>query len=297
MIAEEPLQPETRRDAIMDRQEQQYARRIADALSERATQGIPATVDVRPAVQAEFASREHDPLWRVSRAPRWRARQVLGVGLMTAMLLTLGLLAAAAPTQAALNARLQQLFGLVLINTQAPPPTAVSLRTGGTPLAAAPLMASRTPPTGLCTPGAMVVGCRIEKVSVAEAQRRVAFPLRLPAWLPDGLRAENADVSSPRSVSVFLRNPRSSAFLQLQQVQGLTGGGYAVDAARVQQVQVNGRPAAYAKGGWRTFGGAWDETINLAYLSWEADGVSYVLHDSGLGLDRQTLIRIAESLR
>ena len=56
------------------------------------------------------------------------------------------------------------------------------------------------------------------------------------------------------------------------------------------------RPAAYAKGGWRS-PGAWDETIDLQYLSWEADGMSYVLHDNGVGLSRETLIRIAESLR
>lgn len=282
----------------MDRQEQQYTRRIADALSECATQGIPVTADVRPAVQARFASRERDPLHGTSRTLRRRNRQVLGVGLIAIMLLALGLLAAVPPVQAAFTERLQQRFGLVLIDPQAPPPTAVSLRVGSTPLAAAPLTTSRTPSTGLCTPGAMVVGCRIEKISVTEAQRRAAFTLRLPAWLPAGLRAENALVDpSGRAVSIFLRNPGAVDFVQLQQVQGLTGGGYAVDAARVQQVQVSGRPAAYAKGGWRTFGGVWDETINLAYLSWEADGVSYVLHDNGLGLDRETLIRIAESLR
>jgi hypothetical protein len=277
----------------MDRQEQQYTRRVADALSERATQGIPATADVRPAVQARFASRERDSLHGTSRALRWGNRQVLGVGFITIMLLALGLLAAVSPVQAALTERMQQRFGLVLIDPQAPPPII-------TPPASVPPPGARVSPTaGLrrCISGTMVAECRVEKVGVAEAQRRAAFPLRLPAWLPAGLQLEEAIVSSPRSVSVFIgRAPRSPAFLQLHQIQGLTGG-YGVDAARVQQAQVSGRPAAYAKGGWRGPSSDWDETIALAYLSWEADGVTYILHDNGLGLDRQTLIRIAESLR
>jgi hypothetical protein len=260
----------------MDRLEQQSARQITDTLAECAAQGIPATADVRPAVRARLAARECEAPQKARRTPRLGAWQAFGAGLLAVALLALGLLATVPPVQAAFNARLQQRFGLVLIDPQAPP----------APAAAQPV--GSVPPSGLG---------RVDRVSVAEAQRVVAFPLRLPAWLPDGLQIEGASVSpSARSVSIFLHNPRSPFFLQLQAVRGPAGGGYGVDAARVQQVQVNGRPAAYAKGGWRG-PGAWDETINRAYLSWEADGMTYVLHDSGLGLDRQTLIRIAESLR
>jgi hypothetical protein len=35
----------------------------------------------------------------------------------------------------------------------------------------------------------------------------------------------------------------------------------------------------------------------LTYLSWEANGVTYTLHGTGLRLSREALIRIAESLR
>lgn len=272
----------------MDRQEQQYARRIADILAERAARGIPASADVRPAVWARLAAREREAPRTRQRAPRLRVWQAVGAGLLAAMFLALGLLAAVPQIQAALNAQLRSRFGLVLIDPQNPPPII-------TPPASVPSPGARVSPiVGMpfCTPGATVVPCRLERISVAEAQRRVAFPLRLPTWLPYDLRVDRALVlgTSGRSASVF------AGPVQLEQVQGSGGGGYAVEASRVQEVQVNGRPAAYARGGWRS-PTVWDETLNLNYLSWEADGVTYTLHDGGLGLDRETLIRIAESLR
>jgi hypothetical protein len=59
---------------------------------------------------------------------------------------------------------------------------------------------------------------------------------------------------------------------------------------------VHGRPAIYARGGNGDRGG-WDATVDAGLLSWHDDGFTYVLQFSGLGLSRDELIRIAESVR
>jgi hypothetical protein len=61
-------------------------------------------------------------------------------------------------------------------------------------------------------------------------------------------------------------------------------------------VRVGGRPAYYARGSWDEQR-RWHPERDVAILSWEADGVTYVLQHSGLGLAQDDLVRIAESCR
>ncbi|HET8631236.1 MAG TPA: hypothetical protein VFL91_27775, partial [Thermomicrobiales bacterium] len=88
-----------------------------------------------------------------------------------------------------------------------------------------------------------------------------------------------------------------STGLGIQQTAGSTlHGGYAIPTSQVQDARVNGRPAAYAHGAW-TEAGVWDGTLDAGMLSWEEGGFTYVVHSSGLGLGREDLVKIAESLR
>ncbi|MPZ15909.1 MAG: hypothetical protein GEU73_16055 [Chloroflexi bacterium] len=76
------------------------------------------------------------------------------------------------------------------------------------------------------------------------------------------------------------------------------GGGYEVAPWVVQEVQVNDRPATYAHGIWSDFRSQkWDESADFAVLAWQEDRFTYILRHSGLGLSRDDAIRIAESLR
>jgi hypothetical protein len=54
-----------------------------------------------------------------------------------------------------------------------------------------------------------------------------------------------------------------------------------------QKVTVNDQPAIYE----------WVEGKDLGTLSWEQDGFTYTVGGRGLGLSRDSLIRIAETLR
>jgi hypothetical protein len=77
--------------------------------------------------------------------------------------------------------------------------------------------------------------------------------------------------------------------------------------SREQTVMVNGQPAIYVHGGWRSDGQGdpreslgdlrWDDNIDGAWLSWQdGPGVpTYMLAASGLNLSREDMIRIAES--
>ena len=67
-------------------------------------------------------------------------------------------------------------------------------------------------------------------------------------------------------------------------------------ADRAEPAVVGQRPATYVRGAWR-HDDTWDAALDSAILSWEAEGITYVIQFSGLGLSRNDLVRIAESLR
>ena len=77
-------------------------------------------------------------------------------------------------------------------------------------------------------------------------------------------------------------------------------------SAAEEAVSVRGLPGVYVHGGWQDDGTGdpsirmgsllWDERADDAYLTWEEDGVTYLLEAHNLGLQFEELLRVAESL-
>lgn len=130
--------------------------------------------------------------------------------------------------------------------------------------------------------------------SIVEAKTATLFDLRLPTHLPDGYAFREAIVAPVGWVFLFYDGPDSDIILVEMLVHRLVeeqadGHTVTVDTevvsavtitdATIEEVELNGRPAAWIEGGG---------------LIWEADGISYTL--GGVNLSLEETLHIAESL-
>jgi hypothetical protein len=141
-------------------------------------------------------------------------------------------------------------------------------------------------------------------LSIEEIQEQVPFQVRSPSWLPEGVQFRGGTVSmtdagasatlsfGPASLASEADPPRLD--LDIGPV-----GPYLVPSSEQLAVDINGAHAVYAHGGWASGDDTnlvWDSSQDDAFLTWEADGVPYLLFGHGLGLDLSDMVRIAESL-
>ncbi len=267
--------------------------RITPILHELAEQEIPADLDLWPAIRTQVESGR-----RMQRRPVAKLRLKVAVSLAVLALASIGLLASIPSAQAAIVRTLQR-FGLVLIDPSAMRP-ATSVKVEPT----------RQPP---------------QPLTLAEAQLRAPFPIRVPTWLPEGLTFAGAEVNvdtvstpgpdgePPAEVSLVYHRASqsqisaSTEMLQLLILFGPNPAGFVVPNSRGQEAVINGQAGVYAHGGWRDDGQGdpqtalgdlrWDDALDEAWLSWGEDGLTYTLQAVGLGLGREDMVRIAESLR
>jgi hypothetical protein len=250
-------------------------------LREVAEREVAPDVDLWPAIHA-----------RVQIKPRGRSRTPL-LALGVALLVIVGVFVVTAPPTQAAQAVVQgwlQRAGIILIPPPVPRPTPAP--------AGAPRAQARPVSTGTAT--------RVAYVGVAEAQRRVAFPIRLAGWLPPRLVMEGAAAGpgSPadggqKAASVIVRYQlpaNAEGDIAIRETTGHRQGGYAFPAAGPEDVTVNGHPATYVHGSYHG-DGQWDSNVDVSTMSWDADGITYVLSSEGLGLSRADLLRVANSIR
>jgi hypothetical protein len=137
----------------------------------------------------------------------------------------------------------------------------------------------------------------IPVVTLNQAQEQVSFTIPQPAWLPDGLALKGSHVNPPNWAQVFYaRADGKDGGLGLEATRGARQGPYAFPNNARQTATVSGQPALYVHGAW-TARGEWSDQADAGTLEWSAGGFSYHLSYSGLGLTRDELVRIAESVR
>lgn len=258
---------------------------IVQMLETVAEHGVPPS-DQWEAIHAQVAmsQRKHRPLRRpraLGATGRWRAFASAAVVVLLVLLPL-----AVPPVRAAVSGFMQQRFGLVLVE---PTPPRLQPTTGTPAVAGTPQLVMWVP--------------------LAEVQRNTPFPIRAPAWLPKGLIVRGAftapayssdDVDGPIKVRVqYGRADGAMGGLGIEQTATERyRGGNAIPSTKAQSVTVSGHPAVYVQGAWTsTMAMAWDETADAAMLSWNQDGFTFMIQTGSLGLTRDDLIRIAESLR
>lgn len=158
-------------------------------------------------------------------------------------------------------------------------------------------------------------------LSIAEIRRQIAFPLMQPGWLPQELDhyygslskydpVENQIPGSGMSVTLYYYRSADHDFQQgvlyLRANDGPIPAPPLLAQSREQEVTVNGQPGIYIHGGWQDDGSGdpnikmgalqWDDQADDAYLSWEQDGVTYLLEAHNLGFGLEDLLKIAASM-
>lgn len=283
--------------------QEQQARRI---VREFATYAIPDDIDLWPAIRRQIAAtdgvqREHMPkspgLYRwvstISAHPRLRFATIVVI-----LLVVFGALVNTPVTRAALDAIVRR-FGLSFVDTSQMH-NATSVQADATTIAVPP------------------------SLTLADAQRQVPFSILTPHWLPEGLTLGRIIVSRdivqmPEQtsaeqivVSLLYRIPSEpvkddAPVMLLDIIAGPPGNGYLLAASREQHLTIHGQPAVYVHGSWRSDGQGdpnttlgnlrWDDTLDSSWLSWEVNGLTYRLAIHNLGLSREEVLQIAESIR
>lgn len=139
-------------------------------------------------------------------------------------------------------------------------------------------------------------------LSTNEIQQQ--FPLaRVPTWLPEGLQLTGGSVSElPEDARVSLDFHLVGESIGSTPVLRLAVGpdvSSQLSAPSEQAVEVNGFPATYVHGIWRGDDQGvmrFDDLEDNAWLWWEEEGLSYMLSASGMNLELDDMLRIAESL-
>lgn len=243
----------------------------------------------------------------------WLPRLVLRAGAVTAILLVavLLLIATVPFVRAAVDRIMQQRFGLVLVE---------------------PALEATTATETELEEGEILTEVIIPHISLEEAQAQVPFTIPIPTILPEGFElwaarvgtgphGESMDedgnrivIEPPVNVILHFRpdedsqiryHPEATLGLNIFDRTDLAGG-YVIQAGIEEEVEVNNNSAIFVQGAWIKIEDnkppdpnnmIWDATVDAAMLSWEANGFTYVLSGSHLGLMREDYIRVAESTR
>jgi hypothetical protein len=136
-----------------------------------------------------------------------------------------------------------------------------------------------------------------ETLPLAEAQARLPYSISLPTWTPDGFKMGTAvrisyfPGATPQVTITWYGSDPNIGNIDLtifgQRVDWL------VETNDVQEVEVNGQPAALVSGSWDADTGQWNNRA-ARMLNWMKGNEMYQLYSPGAAVE--DLIRIAESI-
>jgi hypothetical protein len=136
-----------------------------------------------------------------------------------------------------------------------------------------------------------------EILPLEEAQAKLPYSVSLPTWVPDGFR-----MSSSVRISYFPGGPPHASITwygsdpTVGNIDLIISGSqvsWLVETDDVQEVEVNGQPAALVAGTWNVDTGQWDNQ-SARTLSWLKGDAMYQLYSPGAS--PEDLIRMAESI-
>jgi hypothetical protein len=133
-------------------------------------------------------------------------------------------------------------------------------------------------------------------LSLSEARQKLPFQISLPTWAPDGfVMGSSVRISyfqngfTPAIINWYGSDPNVGN-IELMVGQPVK---WLVDTDHLQEVEVNGQPAALVGGAWNEDSGQWDREADLS-LTWMKGDVMYKLSSPGAAVE--DLIRMAESI-
>lgn len=144
-----------------------------------------------------------------------------------------------------------------------------------------------------------------QKVTVEQAAEMLPFSFNLPEWAPPGFVFEADQVvvmNDPDEALNYVRlgwqnqAARAGLHLTLSWWPGEEkSNGYIVGPDSLEEVSVNGQPAAIVRGAWNVDTEEWGGA-DLIALHWERDGITYHLDGAERAVTVEDLMRMAESV-
>jgi hypothetical protein len=147
----------------------------------------------------------------------------------------------------------------------------------------------------IATPGEEVITPE-DILSLKEARQKLPFQISLPTWAPDGfvmgssVRISYFENGFTPAIINWYGSDTDIGNIELMVGQRVS---WLVDTDHLQEVQVNGQPAALVGGTWNEDTGQWDQESDLS-LTWMKGDVMYKLSSPGAAVE--DLIRMAESV-
>ncbi len=129
------------------------------------------------------------------------------------------------------------------------------------------------------------------------------FPLNLPAWTPDEYALEETvsitrlpDGNMTAMVTWLGHENRLMLHVYSSAQTLMREDGVAVGPRSVEEVQVNGQPAAIVRGAWNANTRTWGPDMLISLL-WTDDARGYMLSGMDQHVGPADLIKIAESMQ
>ncbi|MGH2458667.1 MAG: hypothetical protein ACRDIY_07355 [Chloroflexota bacterium] len=146
----------------------------------------------------------------------------------------------------------------------------------------------------------------VRYLPLSEIQPQISFPIRRPSWVPTSYTLAGAMVVNSGHVRVqyydgFDQRGLPKGAIGLVEILGITTTPYTFPASRTEEISVNGQTATYIRGSWKGNGNhgglRWSDAADLHTISWQADGMTFMLQADETGLSRADVLRIANSVR
>jgi hypothetical protein len=147
-----------------------------------------------------------------------------------------------------------------------------------------------------------------ETYTLATMHERVGYEISLPAWVPEGFTLDDEVTITDFSAgsgdsdvmmsSIRWRSPQPDWTSISLNVSKRTSGepmNWLTGPESVEEVQVNGQPAALVRGSWNANAKQWDASGHIS-LHWQHNGLSYALQTWESEVSTADLIRMAESI-
>jgi hypothetical protein len=142
-----------------------------------------------------------------------------------------------------------------------------------------------------------------EVVSLEEARQRLPYTFGLPTWVPEGytLQSEvellSTDGTESRNDVTLIWENEIGSRIYLYVRPGGEGRSWIVGPEGVEEVTLNGEPAALIRGAWNAHTKEYDLDPSMLQLTWEQDEVQYNLtYFTSSDFSDADAIRMAESI-
>lgn len=155
-------------------------------------------------------------------------------------------------------------------------------------------------------------------ISLTEIAAQAPFPVGLPQWLPDDLLftggfVEALENGTQVTLAYHLTLPAEDPYpfdaplLFILISDGPIANRPFVAEEYIVPIRLDKTVGMYAQGGWQSNSPVtpaattvddlyWDETLDAAWLSWQRNGLNYLLYAQGLGTTQAEITQIATSI-